>query len=122
MKKTKMLKKNYEFNKVFSKGQYYSGKTIEAFILDNRGNTNYLGLAISTKCGKAYQRNKVKRLLRENYRLIEPKTKIGYTIVFLWKKKCDISEAGFYQIQEDMKRIFKDSKIYSDEEILWKKY
>ena len=65
MKKTKMLKKNYEFNKIFSKGTYYSGETIEAFVLESNDNINYLGLAISTKSGKAYQRNRVKRLIRE---------------------------------------------------------
>ena len=32
MKKTKMLKKNYEFKNVLSKGKYYSGQCIEAFI------------------------------------------------------------------------------------------
>ena len=32
MKKTKMLKKNYEFKKILSKGTYYSGKNIEVFI------------------------------------------------------------------------------------------
>ena len=32
MKKTKMLKKNYEFKNVLTKGKYYSGKRIEAFI------------------------------------------------------------------------------------------
>ena len=107
-----MLKKNYEFNKIFLKGQYYSGKTIEAFILDNRGDANYLGLAVSTKSGKAYQRNRVKRLLRENYRLFEEHIKKGISIVFLWKKKCDIKEAEFYQVQKDMKKILENSKIY----------
>ena len=29
MKKTRMLKKNYEFSIVFSKGTYYSGKAID---------------------------------------------------------------------------------------------
>ena len=38
MKKTKMLKKNYEFKNVLSKGKYYSGKYIEAFIRENRRN------------------------------------------------------------------------------------
>ena len=42
MKKTKMLKKNYEFSNVFSKGTYYSGEAIEAFILNNRDSSNYL--------------------------------------------------------------------------------
>ena len=32
MKKTKMLKKNYEFRDVLSRGKYYSGEYIEAFL------------------------------------------------------------------------------------------
>ena len=32
MKKTKMLKKNYEFKNVLSKGKYFSGKNIVVFI------------------------------------------------------------------------------------------
>ena len=53
MKKTKMLKKNYEFRKVLTKGKYYSGNNIEAFISKNNNkNFNFLGLAISTKVGK----------------------------------------------------------------------
>ena len=31
MKKTKMLKKNYEFRDVLSKGKYYSGEYLDAF-------------------------------------------------------------------------------------------
>ena len=31
MKKTKMLKKNYEFRNVLNRGKFYSGKYIEAF-------------------------------------------------------------------------------------------
>ena len=113
MKKTKMLKKNYEFNRIFSKGKYYSGKTIESFILKNNVNdsVNYLGLAISTKNGKANKRNRVKRLLRENYKNIENQLKTGWSIIFLWKKKCNIKDAEFYQIQKDMLKIFKDSNI-----------
>ena len=41
MKKTKMLKKNYEFKHVLSKGKYYSGKKIDAFIKDNNKNYNF---------------------------------------------------------------------------------
>ena len=32
MKKTKIIKKNYEFRSILSNGQYYTGKYIEAFI------------------------------------------------------------------------------------------
>ena len=111
MKNTKMLKKNYEFSKVFSKGKYYSGKTIEAFIFYNNTKMNFLGIAISVKSGHAYQRNRVKRLIRENYRWIENDINFGYSIVFLWKKNKDIKNADFHQINEDILKIFKDAEI-----------
>ncbi len=114
MKKTKMLKKNYEFSRVFQKGTYYSGKTIEAFILNNKDQSNYLGLAISVKSGHAYQRNRVKRLLRENYSLLEENILAGESIVFLWKKKCNIEQANFKQIKEDMLEICRKAKIIKE--------
>ena len=115
MKKTKMLKKNYEFKKVLSKGKYYSGKNIEAFIKDNKKNYNLLGLAISVKTGKAVKRNKIKRLIRENYKILEPQIKSGKSIVFLWKKKVDIKNATFEDIKCDMNNIFQKADIKNDE-------
>lgn len=100
-----MLKKNYEFSNVFSKGKYCSGEAIEAFILNNRQKSNYLGLAISSKSGHAYQRNKLKRFIRENYKDIEDKVPLGISIVFLLKKKTDIDEVDFYQVKKDMQKI-----------------
>ena len=112
MKKTKMLKKNYEFSIVFSKGTYYSGRVIEAFILNNRHESNYLGLAISSKAGHAYQRNRIKRLLRENYIYFEDNIISGISIVFLLKKKANINEINYNLLKNDMEYILKKSKTY----------
>ena len=109
MKKTKMLKKNYEFRRVLSKGQYYSGFFIEAFVLNTKG--NYLGLAINTKIGKAFQRNKIKRLIRECYRCFEDNTREGFSIVFLWKKKKEAKDADFFEIKKDIKNIMEKAKL-----------
>lgn len=111
MKKTKMLKKNYEFRKVLTKGKYFSGKYIECFILNNNTKCNYLGLAISTKVGKAIMRNHLKRLIRENYKNIEMSIKDGYSIVFLFKKKADSKQANFYNIREDINTIINKSQL-----------
>lgn len=111
MKKTKMLKKNYEFRNVLSKGKYYSGKNIEAFIKENNRNYNFLGLAISVKTGKAVRRNRIKRLIRENYKILEPEIKEGKSIVFLWKKKANIDNATFDNIKDDMSSIFDKANI-----------
>lgn len=53
MKTTKMLKKNYEFKQVLTKGNCYSGKYIKAFIQKNNKKGKLLGLAISTKIRKS---------------------------------------------------------------------
>lgn len=73
MKKTEMLKKNYEYKRVLTKGKYYSGKYIEAFIKTNNNNKNFLGIAIGVKIAKAVKRNHIKRLIRENYKNLEEK-------------------------------------------------
>lgn len=114
MKKTRMLKKNYEFKNVLFKGTYFSGKYIEAFIKKNGKKHNMLGIAISVKIGKAVKRNHIKRLIRENYNIIENSTKLGYNIVFLWKKKADIQNAKYINIKEDMYNIFNKANILEE--------
>ena len=117
MKKTKMLKKNYEFRKILSKGKYFSGRNIEAFIKENNKNYNFLGLAISVKTAKAVKRNHIKRLIRENYKILEPQIKTGKSIVFLWKKNVDIKYATFENIKKDMNYIFDKAQIKENTEI-----
>ena len=117
LKKTKMLRKNYEFKKVLSKGKYFSGENIEVFILKNNKDINYIGLAISTKVGKAVVRNKIKRIIRENYKNIENNIKNGYSIVFLWKKNKPTENAKYEKIKEDINNIFdKANIIYKNKE------
>ena len=116
MKKTKMLKKNYEFKKVLTKGKYYSGKQIEAFINKNNvKNQNFLGIAIGVKIAKAVKWNRIKRLIRENYKEYENKIKTSNSIIFLWKKKVPAEEANFEKIKEDMKNIFQKAKLFIEE-------
>ena len=121
MKKTKMMKKNYEFKYALSKGKYYGGKYIEAFIkTKNKQPINFLGIAISVKIAKAVKRNHIKRLIRESYRKQEETIKTGNQILIILKKKVDIKNATFQNINQDMKTIFDKAQII--EEKLWKNY
>ena len=114
MKKTKMLKKNYQFRNVLSKGKYYSGEYIEAFIKKNKFKINFIGIAISVKLAKAVKRNKIKRIIRECYRLQEFKLKSGFTIVFLWKKNKEIDKGNFKNIKNDLINIFDKAGIIEE--------
>ncbi len=111
MKKINTLKKNYEFRYVLSKGQYYRGKCLTIYIKKNKLNKNIIGIAINTKMGKAVKRNAVKRLIRENYRLLKDKIEPGNSIVFLWNKNIELENANFYEIKKEMEQIFNKAEI-----------
>ena len=110
----KFVKKSLKeslFKNVLSKGKYFSGKNIEAFIKNNNKKFNYLGLAISVKTAKAVKRNKIKRLIRENYKLLENDIESGKSIVFLWKKNVNVENATFENVKSDMNYIFDKANI-----------
>ena len=113
MRKIKTLKKNYEFKNVFLKGKFYRGKQISIYVLKNKVNINVIGIAVSTKQCGAVQRNRIKRLIRENYRLIKDNLKQGYDIVFLWNKKGEIKEASYYTIKKDIENIVNRAGLYN---------
>lgn len=111
MKKILTLKKNYEFKYVLNKGTKYYGNQIIVYIKPNKKASNVLGIAINTKICTAVKRNKLKRLIRENYRLLSPEMKKGYNMVFLWNRNVDPENADFYKIKMDMENIFKKANI-----------
>ena len=114
MKNTLMLKKNYEFRKVLSRGKFFSGKFINAFIMENRKDYNLLGLAISLKTAKSVKRNRIKRLIRENYYFFENKLKKGRSIVFLWNKEALVQNISFLKIKLDMEKIFDKADMFEN--------
>ena len=116
MKKTEMLKKNYEFKIVLTKGKFFIEKEIEICILKNNKKRNFLGIAIGTKNGKAFQRNKAKRLIRESYAKLEKSIKDGNSIIILMNKKFPIKDMKFSEVLEDMQKIFLKAEILKKED------
>lgn len=112
MRKIDTLKKNYEFNNVLSKGKFYKGKYITIYIINNKKIRNIIGIAISHKLCKAVKRNRIKRLIRESYRLQKEKLKKGYNIVFIWNKQAEIKDRKYQEISKDMINLFERAGLY----------
>lgn len=111
MKRTLILKKNYEFKNLFSKGKFYFGEYIHFYIIESNLSFNKFGIAISKKQGKAVARNHIKRLIRENYKNFEDYIKLGTSILVVINKNQNIKNINFKQIESNFYKTLKKAKI-----------
>ena len=112
MKKTIMIKRRYEFRILYSKGKVFYSPNITMYILKNKMNVNKLGIAVGKKSGKAVERNKIKRLIRENYKICETNIDCGYNILLSVNKKCEIKEMNFYLVKNNIQQLLKKSGLW----------
>lgn len=115
MKNTLMVKSSREFTRTIKRGKSSSDNYILIFIYPNHLKTNKIGISIGKKVGNSVVRNKVKRLIKENYRLIEEDLKTGYDIIFIPREAC--KDADFWNIKKSILKSLKKLDILCKEVI-----
>ena len=94
MKFSVSLKENYAFRRLYAKGKSAATPLLVVYFRKNGRKENRLGLTVSTKVGKAVERNRVRRRLREIYRLNEDKLLSGLDIIIVARVR---SKAAAYR-------------------------
>ncbi len=98
MKFTDTLKKNYEFQRLYSKGKSAVTPYLVVYVRKTKKRDIRIGLTVSTKLGKAVVRNRVRRRLREIYRLNEESFVQGIELVVVARVKA--ARASYRQLEQ----------------------
>ena len=88
MKFTDTLKKNYEFRRLYSKGQSAATPYLVVYARKTKRQSSRIGFTVSTKLGGAVTRNRVRRRLREVYRLHEAEFLPGLELVVVARSRA----------------------------------
>lgn len=109
MRYTESLRNNQQFSNVYNNGRSKANKYLIAYILENNTDINRLGIVVSKKVGNSVVRHRVKRLIKESYRLQENMFNSGLDIVVIARGSA--SSISFNEIDSAVKHLFKIHNI-----------
>lgn len=72
-----------DFKNVYDKGKSYANRYLVMYVVENNKEINRLGISVSKKVGNSVVRHRMKRLVRESYRLHEAVFNSGLDIVIV---------------------------------------
>jgi len=105
------LKLNHIFQRLYrTSGQ--ANSYLVLYARRNRTGANRVGITVSKKLGKAHIRNRVRRRLREVYRLNEEKFQPGWDIVVVARSRC--IAASFEKLTESYLSLAKKAGILEE--------
>jgi ribonuclease P protein component len=97
------MKLKREFDRVFSEGAKGVSPALVIYARGNGEGRNRIGLAVGRKLGKAVRRNRIRRLIKEAFRLENPTLPQGFDLV------CIPRAGGFPAKTPQLIPLFRDA-------------
>ncbi len=107
---TESLRKNRDFQVVFKNGKSRANKYLVLYVLENRLDKNRIGISVSKKVGNSVIRHRVKRLIKESYRLHENMFNSGLEIVVIARESANT--IGYREMESALLHLMKLHSIY----------
>ena len=103
--KKQRLLKNSEFRAVLQKSRRHSDGIVALYAAENGLEYSRLGVSISRFCGGAVVRNRLKRLLREAFRISRHEIPSGFDYLFMFCPKWPEKICGKVMPKEAIKQL-----------------
>lgn len=107
------VKENYEFRRIYRKGKSEVSPQLVIYCQRNRRGLSRLGVSVSTKLGGAVVRNRVRRRIREIYRLNKPKMVPGYDIIVVARVRA--VETGYQKLESTYLRLLRQLNLLRED-------
>jgi ribonuclease P protein component len=111
--KINTLKKKTDFDTVYQRGKRFGNRNLNFYYIRNKKQENRVGIVVSKKVGNAVVRNRIRRLIKESYRLNQGTIKVGYDMIVVAKKSC--FDKDFKEIEGSLLHILKRKDLMHDE-------
>ena len=99
MQYTTTLKKNHEFRRLYAKGRSTVSPTLVVYSRRNSSGGSRVGFTVTVKLGHAVVRNRIRRRLREIYRLREGELRRGCDLVIVARSRS--VKADYRELERD---------------------
>jgi ribonuclease P protein component len=109
LKKRNVLRKNKQFQEMYRSGRSYANRLAVLYVMVSQPNVRRMGFAAGKRLGGAVVRNRVKRLLREVYRLQQDQLITGHDFILVGRQ--GILSADYRQITSAVQDLFRRAKI-----------
>lgn len=109
-----IIKENTEFQKVLKSGKWFGAECVVIYVLPNNKEENRIGVAVGKKAGKSVVRNRLKRLIREAYRLNKEQIAGGFDIVIVWRSSTNIDNINFDIVQKSLLKCLNKANLINE--------
>lgn len=109
MKQITALNQNRDFKRLYARGKTAVGKRVVVYYRKSPVPQDRLGITVSKKTGKAVVRSRVRRIIREAYRLEGDALKPGYDMVIVARGWAAKAKCG--DIRKELRALWKQEGL-----------